>query len=360
MKKFIFYIFSVLIIVVLIVFILRDRFNMNTILSTIEEKTGLKIELIGNSTWNFYPGLSYSNSNVNFVQKNSLLTVQNADIHIRKSYWPLSPFLIYISAPTINYNGMEMHNTILQAKYINSIVHIESLTGNIVEGTLKLNGNIDLEDAQPFTFQGQFENISLNTLLKQSKVATWERVNIKLSSPSFKISGKGRKNQDRTTSLTGILPITGSLFFTTTDEERFGAALLSLIVEKIPDLSPISQSVDFILSNYANVPSSLSGILTIKNGSITSKEILITNRDGMSALKGSYSYLKNTINGKIYFYQNKEIFLEASLQGAIENPQILVAGKLFADQDEQPMQDIKQLLENGLNTFIEKLLNKNE
>ena len=80
----------------------------------------------------------------------------------------------------------------------------------------------------------------------------------------------------------------------------------------------------------------------------------------MSALKGSYSYIKNILKGKIYFYQNKQIFLEASLQGAIENPQILLSGKLFADHDEQPTQDIKQLLENGLNTFIEKLLNKNE
>ena len=43
--------------------------------------------------------------------------------------------------------------------------------------------------------------------------------------------------------------------------------------------------------------------------------------------------------------EQDEIFLEASLQGKIENPQILVAGKVFSDQEDQPIQDIKQLLE---------------
>ena len=50
-----------------------------------------------------------------------------------------------------------------------------------------------------------------------------------------------------------------------------------------------------------------------------------------------------------------EVLLEATLQGEIENPQILVAGKIFSDQEEQPPQDIMQLLKKGLNSFIEKI-----
>ena len=360
MRKLLITLLTILIIVVLIVFILTDRFNTEKILGTIEEKTGLNIQLLDEGVWKFYPSITYSNSNVKIMNKDSSFTVENSNILINKSYWPTSPVWMDIIASTVNYKGMEMRNAVLQAKYAKNIIHIEKLTGNIIEGLLNLNGKIDLEDKQTFTFQGQFKNISLNTLLKQSQLATWNRVNIKLSSPSFKVSGKKNKDQNWVTSLIGTFPIKGSLYFTSTDEERFGAALLSLLVEKIPSLTSVSRSVDFLLSTYANVPSSLNGILTLKNGWITSEEIFITNEEGKSTLKGSYNFLENTINGTIYFYEQDEIFLEASLLGAIENPQILVAGKVFSDKKEQPMQDIKQLLEKGLNSFIEKMLSTNE
>ena len=196
--------------------------------------------------------------------------------------------------------------------------------------------------------------------MKQSKVARWNRVNIKLSSPSFNISGNLHEGKNWLNLLIGTSSIKGSLYFTSTNEERFNAAFLSLLVEKIPNLTPISQSINFLLSTYANIPSMLDGTLIVKEGIIESDKILIINKNGKSILNGSYNFIENIINGTIFFYKENEIFLEAYLQGKIENPQILVAGKVFSDQEEQPLQDIKQLLENGLNSFIEKLLTINE
>ena len=96
-----------------------------------------------------------------------------------------------------------MRDVEIQAKYSNNIILIESLTGKIIEGILEAKGSIELDDKQPFSFQGQFKNISLNTLLKQSQVATWERVGIKLSSPNFNISGKKNSELNLLTSLKG-------------------------------------------------------------------------------------------------------------------------------------------------------------
>ena len=73
-------------------------------------------------------------------------------------------------------------------------------------------------------------------------------------------------------------------------------------------------------------------------------------------MKGSYSIVENTINGNIYFFEDNEIFLEASLQGAIENPQILVAGKVFSDQEEQPIQDLKQLFEKVIKIDTKEII----
>jgi len=360
MKKKIISLFATIIIVAMIIFVVQDRFNTEKIIKTIEEQTGLKIELIDKNMWSFYPTISYSNSNANIEHNNNSLSIYNANIQINRNYWPLSPFLIKIKTPIINYEGMELRDAFMQIKYINNIVHIKSFKGKIVEGNIQAKGDINLDDKKHFNFQGQFNNISLNTLLKQSQVARWNRVNIKLSSPSFNISGNLHEGKNWVNSLIGTSSIEGSMYFTSTDEERFGAAFLSLLVEKIPNLTPISQSIDFLLSTYANTPSSINGILTLKNGSIESDKILITNKKGKSILNGSYNFLKNNINGTIYFYKENEVLLEATLQGEIENPQILVAGKIFSDQEEQPPQDIMQLLKKGLNSFIEKILTNNE
>ena len=360
MKKIIVCLFIISIIIISILAIIRYKFNTSMIIDTREKKTGLQIELIDQNFWTFYPKIFYNNSKINITQRNSSLNLKNANIVISKNYWPLSPILIYLKSPITNYEGMEMRNALLNAKYSSNTLYIENLSGNIVEGYLKLKGEIDFDNPNTFTFQGLFKNIPLNTLMKQSKIADWERVNIKLSSPNFKVSGKGSTKQTILNSLKGNVPINGSIYFTSTDEERFGAAFLSLLVEKIPNLSFISQSVDFILTTYANIPSSINGDIIIKDGSIKSKEILITNKKGKSSLIGNYNFVENIIEGTIYFYQQNEIFLEASLEGAIENPKILVEGKVFSEKEEQSMQDIKKLLESGINAFIEKLLSTNE
>ena len=69
MKKFIVILLTILIISMLTVLILRDRFITEKIFSTIEEQTGLKIELLDKGVWNFYPNITYSNSNVTIIQK---------------------------------------------------------------------------------------------------------------------------------------------------------------------------------------------------------------------------------------------------------------------------------------------------
>ena len=38
-----------------------------------------------------------------------------------------------------------MRDVFIQIKYVNNIIHIESLTGNIVEGNIQIEGNIDFD-----------------------------------------------------------------------------------------------------------------------------------------------------------------------------------------------------------------------
>ena len=356
MKKIFVSIFLILILIISIFIIIFNRFNSSVIINYVENKIGLEIQLINESIWSFYPDISYENSKVNIVHKNSALNIDNANIIINKNYWPLSPIKIFINSPIIHYEGMEMRDININAKYLYNTLHISNFNGKLVDGYVNSNGIIDLDDPYSFNFQGLFKNISLNALLNQSNIAKWDRVNIKLSSPNFQISGKKNINENFLNSIKGKIPINGSVYFISSEEERFGAAFLSLLVEKIPKLSSISQSVDFILSTYANIPSSINGIINISDGHIKSEEILIKNKKGKSTLRGNYNYIDNIIKSKVYFFKKNEIFLEASLEGKIENPKILVGGKVFIQNEEEPMQDIKNLLESGINKFIEKLL----
>ena len=53
--------------------------NIEKIIKTIEEQTGLKIELIDKNMWNFYPTISYRNSNANIKHNNNSLSIYNAN-----------------------------------------------------------------------------------------------------------------------------------------------------------------------------------------------------------------------------------------------------------------------------------------
>ena len=137
--------------------------------------------------------------------------------------------------------------------------------------------------------------------------------------------------------------------------------MLSLLAEKIPDLYPISKSINFLLSNYADTPSNINGKIDIKKQFVSSDNISISNNSAESVIKGKYNFLEDILDGKIYFFENNITVLEASLEGNINDPQILIEGKyLFKNYQNNIPQDIKKLITNGINSFIEKMLIKNE
>ena len=47
-----------------------------------------------------------------------------------------------------------------------------------------------------FELQGNFNNISLNTILQQTDIAVWDRLKIKLSSNDFNITGYAENNEN--------------------------------------------------------------------------------------------------------------------------------------------------------------------
>ena len=359
MKKLFIIFLSCIIIGAIIIFAVRDRFSIESIITDIESQTGLDIQLNDDSKYVFYPSINFNNENVTISKKNIELIIKKAKINISKSYWPSSSIDLNITTPAINYQGIEIRDVFVDASYQNNILTINNFIGKIIEGDVDLNGRIEFNEKQTFNIKGNFNNISLNILLQQSQMATWDRVKIKLSSTNLSLSGIINDNNPLSV-LRGTIPITGLFYLTTTEEERFGATFLSLLVEKIPNISSISKAVNFIVVNYSNIPTSLNGILQIKDGLIFSDEILIKNNSGKSTFNGFYNFIKNEIDGTIHFFEKNDVVVIAQLKGKIDNPEILVGGKIFSENEEQPLQDIKKLFDEGINSLVDKLLNIDE
>ena len=359
MKKLFIIFLSCIIIGAIIIFAVRDQFSIESIISNIESQTGLDIQLNDDSTYVFYPSINFNNENVTIRKKDIELIIKKAKINISKSYWPTSSINLNLTTSAINYQGIEIRNAFIDASYQNNILTINNFTGNIIEGDVDLNGKIEFNEKQAFNIKGNFNNIALNTLLQKSQIAKWDRVKIKLSSTNLSLSGK-INDKNPLSVLKGTIPITGLLYLTTTEEEKFGATFLSLLVEKIPNISSISKSVNFIVVNYSNIPTSLNGVLQIKDGLIFSDEILIKNNSGKSTFNGFYNFIKNEIDGTIHFFEKNDVVVKAQVKGKIDNPEILVGGKIFSENEEQPLQDIKKLFDEGINSLVDKLLNIDE
>ena len=355
MKKTLIFIATTAIILTLIFVAIRDSFNLNKIITELEKQTDLTITLNNESKWNYYPIIKFNN-NITIKNNADFFKIDNADIDIAKKYWPTSPINIDLIAPSINIEGVQLRNAKIKSSYKNKNISFEKISSDLIEGNINAQGKINIENEMPFEIDGSFKNISLNVLMNQAKIASWNRVKIKISSPNFYLSGTAKNNINFNKNLKGSVPINGSIFFASTEEERFGAALLSLLIDKLPGLSSISDSVSFLLAKFSNIPSSVHGTLTINEGLISTQDMLIENDQGRASLTAILNIDTNIIDGKINFYENDEIYLEAILKGNIQNPQILVGGKVFAEENKKTPRDIKKLFEEGIHSLIDKLL----
>ena len=347
------------IILILIFIAIRDNFNLNKIITDLEKQTNFTFTLNNESKWNYYPLIKFNN-NITINDKADFFIINNADIDISKNYWPTSPIKIELISPSINVAGIQLSNAIIKSSYKNKNIFFEEISSNLIDGNINAQGKINIENEMPFEIHGSFKNISLNLLMNQTKIATWDRVNIKISSPNFNLSGTSNKNRNFQKNLKGNVPINGSIFFVSTEEERFGAVLLSLLVDKFPDLSSISNSINFLLTKFSNLPSSVNGTLIINDGYISTQDMLIQNSQGRASLTAALNIETGIINGKINFYEDEEIYLEAILKGDIRNPQILVRGKIIDEENSDTPQDIKKLFEDGINSLVDKLLKAND
>ena len=358
-KKNLITISTLIIIFSLVFFALKDKLSINKILNNIESGIGIKIELQNNQKWSYYPKISYENNLSLYGNENNLI-VKNSYISITRDFGITSPFLIKYQSPSILYKGINFRDSKIISEYSDKIINIKKFSSKIIDGNIDINGSLQTNKNKEINLNGSYNNISINRILKQLKIADWERVQIKLSSSDFLLNTVNGSSETIIKNLNGIMDINGSIFFVSKEEERFGAAFLSLLADKFVSVKSISKSLNYLLNKFADIPSNISGKISIDKGVIITEKLLIENYNGKALLTANLNLNSMKINGKIDLYENNIIFLTAELKGNIENPEILIGGEIFSQKKGSKNQNIKTIFEKGIKSLVDDILKLND
>jgi hypothetical protein len=288
------------------------------------------------------------------------LLIKKSTFDISRDYKITSPFIINFQSPSILYKGVNFKNTLIQAEYDKDFININKIYADVIDGNVNILGRIELNKKKNIQIKGSFDNISLNRILKQLKISNWERVNIKLSSSNFLFNTINLSSKEFIENLNGHVNINGSVFFVTTEEERFGITFLNLLADKFTNLLSLSKSLSYISETFADTPSDILGKVIIKNGILITKNLSISNKKDNALLSGTLDLNTKSINGKIDLFKNDKIFLTANLKGDIENPELLIDGDIFSDDKYLQPQNIKDVFEKGIKSILDNIINQND
>ena len=340
----------------------NQKYNHDFFIKKIEENLGLQVNKKGEFSINFFPKIYLVQNNLEISKntKNISLISRKIILHIVKEYWNFKNTKFKINSPSTVINGIPLRNVIVQGSYEDSYANIEKFISNINEGSLTFSGSINMNNNTEINLDGNFKNISLTTLLNQSHQIEWKRLNIKLKS-NFHIHSFGKNKNELIKNFNATIPVEGLFYINATQEERFGTALLNVLTTKIPELSSISKSLDFLITRYADIPSKINGLVVINNGILESEKLIITNDNAKMSADISYNILNDEIDGTLSFFEDDKVYLKTKLNGSINNPKILVGGKpFFNDNEDEPLDDIKKIIEQGITNIFQNILEKND
>ena len=235
-KFFIFFFIILFIIGAIIFYSLSKTYNIEKIIHEIELQNNITFELKNNPKWMFFPEIKADFSG-KITDNSKQFYSKNINFTFNQPY-QFVPINFIIDTPSFVIRNLEIRfldmlgNYAINKKFIN----MQNIEGKIGEGNFNSNGTIDLLDEKKIILNGDIKNIDFNQLLQDLDFADWKRINLKLSSNNFLISSKLDDVSSFFNNLQGAIPLTGNMYFVTTEEERFGIAFLNLLVEQLlPD-----------------------------------------------------------------------------------------------------------------------------
>ena len=360
-NKFFSLFFLILIFIIILSYYTLKKYDYNYFLDLIEKRLNVKIIEKGSYELDLFPSINLKQKNLKLSRNENEIKLisYKTDIEIIKEYLSFYKTKFYIETPSVSINNINLRNVVVKGSNEKSTTKIEKFFSNVNEGELSFYGDFFNDNKIKIDMNGNFKNLSLTRLLNQLNKISWNRIEIKLRS-NFQMYTEGSNNRELIENLYANIPVKGIFYINTSQEERFGIALLNVLSEKMPEIRDISKSINFLISKYADIPSDIEGVIKIEKGILNTNNLLITSDDAKIKVDMSYNIANNNIDGKLLFIDNEEMILSTQLKGSIENPEILVGNVVLGtSEEEKNMQDLKFIIEKGITNIFQKLLEKN-
>ena len=320
-------------------------------------QNNITFELKDNPKWVFFPEIQ-ANFSSKITDNSKQYYSKNINFTFNQPY-QFVPINFIIDTPSFVIRNLEIRfldmlgNYTINKKFIN----MQNIEGKIGDGNFNSNGTIDLLDEKQIILNGDIKNIDFNQLLQDLDFADWKRIKLKLSSNNFLISSKLGDASSFLNNLQGVIPITGNIYFVTTEEERFGIAFLNLLVEQLlPDYKKLGKSLSQIINNFSDAPAQINGSLNIINEKIETNDLFVINNENKIKIEGYYNMLNNFFDAKLFFFESENLIVEAIISGNIEDPKIQIINAKNLIEQNTINNDLKKVFNDGVSNFIEKLL----
>ena len=356
--KFLFFFIIILLIVgIIAIYNLKQNYNISKIINELENIHNAKITLKEKPQWVFIPKIKL---NIKSKLENNFknYSAEQLDITFTQSY-KFSPLNFQVNTDSFFIKNLELKslNALGNYKLNDKKVTLESIKGNIGDGNFLLKGFLNILDSQKIMLQGNLKNIHLNQILRQLDLANWQRIEIKLSSNNFILSSNRNSFLQN---VSGLLPISGSMYFVITEEEKFGIAFLRLLIEQMPNFNDLSKSLSQIIEGFGGTPALIKGDLKIKNGIIKTDNLNVKNDNKRIDIKGSYDMISDLFDTKILFFDSNKLIVEVAVLGNVENPSIHIVNNNITQKNNKNNNDLKKVFNEGIQSLIDKLLGTSE
>ena len=353
-----FFIILLLILITISIYNFRKFYNIEKIISDLKINNDIDILLEEKPRWQFFPSIQLTlegklkNKLENYYSENIKLTFDQP--------YKLVPTSFVLKSSSFFIQDLQLKFIDIKGNYnlFNKHISFQNIVAKIGEGIIKSNGLIDFSKKKQLQFKGNFNNIYLNQLLRQTSLADWKRIDLKISSDNFFISSK--LNESFLNNIEGLIPIKGSMYFVVTEEERFGIAFLKLLIEKLPNYNNLSKSLSQIIEGFGGEPSLIDGNLKINQGIVFTDDLSVNNNSNRINIKGSYNLLQDFFNAKVLFYESNNLIVEALVRGSIEDPSIEILNQKIFTDSKKYNNDLKNVFNDGIQSLIDRLLGTSE
>jgi len=360
-KNLYFFLFLLLSIIIVLLFIFLNKYKIEKIIDKLEANNNVIINLTNQPNWKFSPEIKVDFTS-NIQNRTKQFYAEDVNFSFIQPY-KIAPMNFDINIPSLFIEGLQIKLVKLFGNYniVNKKINIKNIEGKIGNGNFNISGSIILLNNQPIKLKGSLNNIYLNQILKQLNLANWKRLEIRLSANNYEVTSQLKSNEILLKNFHGNIPVTGSIYLVSSEEEKFGVALLNILVAQLlPDYKNLSKSLSQILNNYTNKPVLFEGIIEIKNGVLHTSNLTAINKNNRIKIEGMFDMITNNFDTKLFFIESEKIVVEAKIQGDLENPRIEIINENKSFDSEKINNDLNKVFEEGINTLIDKLLILNE